>query len=195
MKSILFSVAFFFVLVPWAFQNYGHWMDTTSEPRKSDIIVCLGGGTVERLNKAVELSQKGYGKIREVMLIGESYDTKQYLKQTYPQTSIKQYHAPKNTKDEVLFIKNYMIKHGYSSALIVTDPPHSRRVSILGSVLSVKGDDNLNLDLVSSEVSWWEAEKYYDDKRSSETVLQESMRILYSFVCYGMVNKLGGTCE
>jgi len=62
-------------------------------------------------------------------------------------------------------------------------------------VLSVKGDSDITLRMVSSEVSWWKAKKYYDDKRSGETVLSETMRILYSIFCYGIVEKLGVTCE
>ncbi len=186
---------FWLVFVPWAFLNYGHWMDATQEPVKSDVIVCLGGGTPERLNRAVELYQKGYSKSTSMMLVGESYDTKEYLQTTYPQTPIVQHHAPKNTKEEVAYIKRYMLQQGYKTALVVTDPPHSRRVSVLGSVLSVEDESDLTLRMVSSEVNWWKAKSYYNDERSGETVLSESMRILYSILCYGIVEKVGGRCE
>ena len=195
MKKIALYALFCFVFLPWAFLNYGTFMDATEKPVKSDLIVCLGGGTVERLNKAVSLYQMDYSKSNAVILLGESYDTKAYLKKTYPNVDIVQHHEPKNTKEEVLYIKNYMFTHGFTSALVVTDPPHSRRVSILDTVLNVSGDDDITLHMVSSEVKWWKADKYYDDKRSGETVLSESFRILYSILCYGIVEKLGGTCE
>lgn len=188
-------VLFWFVFLPWAFLNYGKFMDATKTPVKSDLIVCLGGGTVERLNKAVSLHDKGYSKSSKVVLLGESYDTKAYLEKTYPHTQIEQHHKPKNTKEEVLYIKNYMLKQGYKTALVVTDPPHSRRVRVLESVLGVEGDSDLVLRMVSSEVTWWKAKKYYDDKRSGETVLSETMRILYSILCYGVLEKLGVRCE
>ena len=195
MKTVVGMVLFWFLFVPWTFLNYGYWIDTTQDPVESDVIVCLGGGTVERLNKAVEIFNKGYSRSRSVILLGESYDTQAYLAKTYPDTTIEQHHEPKNTKEEVLYIKHYMLKHGYKTALVVTDPPHSRRVSVLNSVVSVKGDSDLVLRMVSSEVAWWKAKKYYDDERSGETVLTETMRILYSILCYGVVEKLGVACE
>ncbi|PTB88132.1 hypothetical protein C9925_00260 [cyanobacterium G8-9] len=195
MKKVVLYAFFWFVFLPWAFLNYGEWIDVTEEPVKSDIIVCLGGGTVERLNTAVKLFTDGYSKENKVMLIGESYDTKEYLKSTYPSVDIEQHHEPKNTKEEVLYIKSYMSEYGYKTALVVTDPPHSRRVRILDIILSVDGVSESTLHLVSSKVDWWKAKKYYDDKRSGETVLSESIRILYTILCYGIVEKLGVLCE
>ena len=186
---------FWFFLVPWMFVHYGKWMDATDNPKLSDIIVCLGGGTEERLNTAVKLYTKGYSKQKHLLLIGESYDTQASLKQKYPQVPIEQHHQPTNTKEEVLYIKQYLVKHGYTTALVVTDPPHSRRVWVLDVMLGIKNDGALNLHIVSSGVSWWKAEKYYDDERSGKTVLSETIRILYSILCYGIVDKLGGACE
>lgn len=194
MKKILFYSILWFVIVPLAFLNYGKWIDATNEPVKADMIVCLGGGTVERLNMAVDLIEKGYSKSKSVMLLGESYDTKSYLEKTYPHTVIVQHHEPKNTKEEVLYIKRYMVKNGYKSALVVTDPPHSRRVSLLDTLLDIKGDDDIDLHMVSSKVSWWHEKKYYDDDRSGQFVLAETVRILYSIFCYGIVERLGVTC-
>ena len=128
-----------------------------------------------------------------MILLGESYDTKEYLKSTYPQTPIAQHHVPKNTKEEVSYIKKYMLKQGYKTALVVTDPPHSRRVGVLDTILGAEGD--VTLRMVSSEVKWWEAKSYYNDKHSGETALYETMGILYSILCYGIVEKVGGSCE
>jgi hypothetical protein len=194
--SALFWFGFWFLLVPWAFLHYGSWIDATQKPVKSDLIVCLGGGTKARLDVATKLYAKGYAPYDvPVVLVGESYDTPTYLKEKYPDTPIRQHHGPRNTKEEVYYIKNYMVKHGYKRVLIVTDPPHSRRVNILFSILDVKEDEDLALHLVASNVKWWKAKKYYDDKRSGETVLSETIRILYSLLCYGVLEKLGVRCE
>lgn len=194
MKSILLYLFFWFIFLPWAFLHYGEWMDATEAPKKADLIVCLGGGTVERLNTSVALFKADYSNTESLMLIGESYDTPSYLEKTYPKVKIVQHHAPKNTKEEVIYIKKYMIQNGYKSALIVTDPPHSRRVKILTSILALKGDSQLSFRLIDSGVTWWKAKKYYDDKRSGETVLSETLRIIYSVWCYGIVQRLGGDC-
>jgi len=193
MYRIVIYVLFWFLLLPWAFLNYGQFIDTTEVPKKSDIVVCLGGGTKERVNKSIKLLQEGYA--RQFILLGESWYNQPYIHKNYPKVSVFIDEAPKNTKEEVLYIKSYMLKHGYKTALVVTDPPHSRRVSVLNSVLSVKGDSDLVLRMVSSEVKWWKVKKYYDDERSGETALSETMGILYSILCYGVVEKLGVSCD
>ena len=194
MGKIVFSLVLFLLLVVFVFLNLGKWIDVTEKPVKADIIVCLGGGTVERLNMAVDLFNKGYIRSESVMLIGESYDTTSYLEKTYPYTSIEQHHEPKNTKEEVLYIKRYMVKYGYKSVLIVTDPPHSRRVSLLHSLLDIEGDDDIDFHMVSSKVLWWNEKKYYDDDRSGKFVFAETIRILYSVFCYGIVERFGVKC-
>ena len=199
MKKILllalFWLAFWFIGIPWAVLHYGAWIDATQKPVKSDLIVCLGGGTKERLRSATALYTQGYTpKASSVLLVGESYETPAYLKKTYPHISIMQYHAPQNTKEEVFYMKHYMVTHHYRDVLIVTDPPHSRRVKILFSILDVQGDEALSVHVVSSHVAWWKAKTYYDDIRSGKAVFLETIRILYSLVCYGILEKLGVKC-
>jgi len=195
MKRILFYVFFWFICIPWAFLHYGEWIDATEEPKQADLIVCLGGGTEERLNMAVTLFKAGYSNTKSIILLGESYETTSYLEKSYPEVTIVQHHKPKNTKEEIIYIKKYMIKHGYTSVLIVTDPPHSRRVKILTSVLNVKEDSKISFRVITSGVTWWKVKKYYDDKRSGEAVLSETIRIVYSVLCYGLVHRIGGNCD
>jgi len=59
MKKIVFG---FFVLCSlfFLFFSLGKWIDVTEKPVKADIIVCLGGGTSERVQKAVSLYAQGY---------------------------------------------------------------------------------------------------------------------------------------
>ena len=67
-----------------------------------------------------------------------------YIKKNHPDMNVVIDESPKNTKEEVLFIKKYMKDHAYKSALLVTDPPHSRRVSLLTSLVSVEGDERMS---------------------------------------------------
>jgi hypothetical protein len=175
------------------FFNLGEFIDVTQKPIKSDIVVCLGGGTIERVKRSISLLENGYANA--FILLGESWYNQPYLKKNYPDMKVIIDESPQNTKEEVLFIKKYMVENGYKTVLIVTDPPHSRRVSVLYSVLNVEGDDTLTLRVISSKIGWWKATKYYDDKRSWETVFSESIRIVYSIICYGVIEKLGVQCE
>ena len=195
MKKALFYSLLWFVLLPLAFLNYGKWIDVTAEPIEADIIVCLGGGTVERVKKSIALVEQGYAKNDVFLLLGESWYNQPYIRRNHPAMKVEIEDSPTNTKEEVLFIKKYMLEHGYKNALVVTDPPHSRRVNLLNAILSVKGDDEITFHMIDSDVTWWHKEKYYDHKHSGNNVMTETVKIVYSVVVYGVLNKLGVSIE
>lgn len=186
MKKVLFYGLLIFVLIPLAFLNLGKWIDVTEEPVKADIVICLGGGTVERVKKSITLIEQGYVQKDVFLLLGESWYNQPYIRENYPELEVKIEEKPTNTKEEVLFIKKFMVENGYKTALVVTDPPHTRRVSLLNAMLSVEGDEEITFHMIDSDVKWWEKEKYYDHLRSAKAVLNESMKILYSVVVYGI---------
>ena len=151
MKKIIFSFTAMLLLLTFVFLNLGKWIDVTEKPVKSDIIVCLGGGTIERVKKSIELIEQGYARKQLFMLIGESWYNQPYIKKNYPGINIVIDESPKNTKEEVLFIKQYMKKHSYKSALIVTDPPHSGRVKLLTTLVSVESDEKMTFHMINGD--------------------------------------------
>ncbi len=191
MKKIIFVFTTILLLLSFVFLNLGKWIDVTEEPVKADIIVCLGGGTIERVEKSIELLEGGYSKMEVFLLIGESWYNQPYIKKNYPYMNIVIDESPKNTKEEVLFIKEYMKKHSYKSALIVTSPPHSGRVKLLTSLISVEEDEALKFYLAASPVKWWNSEYYYENKRAIVSVEHEIKGILYTLFTYGFLSKIG----
>jgi hypothetical protein len=133
----------------------------------------------------------GYADKQVFLLLGESWYNQPYIKKNHPYISIIIEKDPKNTKEEVLFIKKYMKGNGYKSALIVTDPPHSRRVSLLISLVSVEGDETMNFHIIGSDVQWWNSEQYYKNEHARSFVQNESIKILYSLFAYGILEKIG----
>ena len=180
MKKIIFSFTVILLLLSFVFLNLGKWIDVTGKPVKSDIIVCLGGGTIDRVKKSIELLEEGNAE--KFLLIGESWYNQPYIKKNYPDMNIVIDESPKNTKEEVLFTKEYMKEHSYKSALIVTDPPHSGRVKLLTSLILVGGDENMTFHMIASEVKWWNAEHYYKSKRARSAVLHEVMGMVYHLI-------------
>ena len=182
MKKIIFSFITLLLLFSFVFLNLGKWIDVTEEPVQADIIVCLGGGTIDRVKKSIELLEGRYSEKKVFLLIGESWYNQPYIKKNYPGINIVIDESPKNTKEEVLFIKKYMKEHSYKSALIVTDPPHSGRVKLLTSLILVGGDENMTFHMIASEVKWWNAEHYYKSKRARSAVMHEVMGMVYELI-------------
>ncbi len=179
MKRIILILIFLLLLLSFIFLNLGKWIDITKKPIKSDLIVCLGGGTVERVKKSIGLFESGYSTKSVFILLGESWYNQPYIKKNHPELSLIIDESPKNTLEEVQFIKKYMNDNSYKSVLIVTDPPHSKRVSLLTSLVSVEGDENMTFHFVSSSVKWWDKECYYENKHARNSVWHESIRTLY----------------
>ncbi len=182
MKIIIFSFTAILLLLTFVFLNIGKWIDVTEEPVNADIIVCLGGGTLDRVKKSIELLEQEYSWKQVFLLIGESWYNQPYIKKNHPDINIIIDESPKNTKEEVLFIKEYMKKHNYKSALIVTSPPHSGRVKLLTLLISVEGDENMTFHMIASEVKWWDAEHYYRSEQARGFVLHEVMGMVYEVV-------------
>ena len=181
-----FEIGFFvlFIMLPSLLLNYGKWIDATEKPAKSDIIVCLGGGTYQRVIKSKELLDAGYTKKNLVLLVGEAGYNDRYVRKNFPDLPTVVDERPKSTAEEISFIKQYMKKHNYTSALIVTDPTHSRRVRLLCSLIP-SGDAMQKFDIVSSGVEWWNAECYWCNKQSKTRVKSETIRILYTLIFSG----------
>ena len=59
-----FALIFFFtifILISF-FINLGKILDISEEPIKSDVILCLGGGTGERINRTISLFNENFVK-------------------------------------------------------------------------------------------------------------------------------------
>lgn len=173
------KIVLLLLLSLFVFLNLGKWIDVTTKPVKSDVIVCLGGGTLERVKKSISLIKEGYAKQNNFLMIGESWYNLPYIKKNYPDLSIQIEESPQNTEEEMKFIREYTKEHRYKSVLIVTDAPHSARVSLLMSIISVEYKENVNYRVVESGVKWWNKDTYYKNTRARSFVWYESIRIFY----------------
>jgi uncharacterized SAM-binding protein YcdF (DUF218 family) len=166
-----YMIIFLLIFIVFVTFNLGKILNITENPKISDVVVCLGGGTIDRVKKSLSLIDKGFVKSNRLLLIGESWYNQPYLSKNRPNLDLDINEIPKNTAQEIITIKKYMIKNNLKTALIVTDPAHSARVNLLFSLLQVKDDDNLKITLISSNVSWWKEKKYYLDKRSRDATI------------------------
>jgi uncharacterized SAM-binding protein YcdF (DUF218 family) len=192
MKKILFLLLLTTSIVV-GYLMLGKWLDMTQKPVKSDIIVSLGGGDWHRYSKAVALYEKGYAQKGILLLTGADV-TPEMRREGIPDgriTDLKTYHPEidylylpqlSSTREEVKYIKSYMQKNRYRSALIVTDPPHSRRFSILDNLIGESDAEPLRFHFVSSGVTWWDKKRYYDNQTARKYALTELLKIPYNIM-------------
>lgn len=203
-KYFSYTLLFVTIFLVIAFFNLGHFLDVTKEPIKSDVIVCLGGGSGERIKKSLELYKKGYSTSKLLILTADNRTKKEkdlnmddkrisYIKeQNFSDINIAhEKDNIKSTRDEMLFIKNYMLENNYSSVIIVSDIPHSRRIKSLLSILNVKNDGKLSFNLVGSDLDWWDNDTYYKNKKGQVFAMYESLKLIHTYIAYGFLEKIG----
>lgn len=182
--GLLFSLLFLVLL----FFNLGNFLDATSKPQKTDLLVCLGGGDHERrLEKTFELYQKAYVSSDTIIFTGhvkslnaicsgvfkKFLDTHKELPKMLFNTDVK------NTAQEMLFVKSYMLTHHIKDVTIVTDSPHSRRVVLFFKLFNIDGDTNLNIRVVGSTLPYWNKEQYYQNKHGLKYAKMEVLKLFY----------------
>ncbi len=181
---LFFSVIIFF---------YGKRLDISQQPEKSDMIVCLGGGYIERVQKSVELYNTGFAK--DIVITGTGigllnssdeigFWKTQYLKKKgVPKDRMIELKETPNTYAEMVVLKKYMLKHHLKQILIVSDPPHLRRIRYILDRLEYD-DAGLSVRLVGSDVKWWSKSRFCSTPKELWESAKEIVGLIYYFIRY-----------
>jgi uncharacterized SAM-binding protein YcdF (DUF218 family) len=203
MKLLTFLIIFISFLI-YAFFNLGRFLDVTQEPSKTDLLVCLGGGIYKtRIEKTIEIYKEDYLKTNNIILTGYVNNPHEIKKRiiedkriTYINNNLKDINIIfekdlKNTVEEVRFVKNYMKENNLSSVTFISDPAHSRRISLFFKYLTKIDDNNYSYQVVAAEDKKWNKNKYYENKYSLNYALTELAKLSYGFLKYGFLEKIG----
>jgi hypothetical protein len=201
----IFSYSFFFITLSSLiiFFTLGNFLDITQKAKKSDIIFCLGGGDGARISKTLLLYKNQYSNSSLLVITGDNRSKKRkelnmqdkrvdFLKENlFNMQNLIQYPSANNTKNEILFIKEFMRKHNLKTAIIVSDAPHSRRINTLLNLIDIKSTDNFIFNIVSSDASWWNSNRYYTNKKSTVFAVREIIKLIYTYIAFGILDKFG----
>jgi uncharacterized SAM-binding protein YcdF (DUF218 family) len=159
----------------------------SEEPALSDLLVILGGGVGDRVVKGFEILER---KLAATILITgvwngqvidrfKSYDDRiKYLEDRgVSRDAIHIDAAAKSSWEEALLVRRFMAEKGLSSANIVSDPPHMRRLSwVYGKVFQ---GTSFKFRLSPSNPSWWRPESWWARSQSRIFVFKELAKIIY----------------
>ena len=203
MKLLSFILIFFGFLI-YSFFNLGKFLDVTQEPSKTELLVCLGGGIYKtRIEKTLELYKKGFLTTNNIILTGyvnNPHEVKKKILEDKRITYIKENTVNnlniifekdlKNTVEEVRFVKNFMKENNIKNVTFISDPAHSRRISLFFEYLTgINGD--FKYKVVGTEDKNWDKKNYYENKYSLNYALTEVAKLIYGFIKYGILEKLG----
>jgi uncharacterized SAM-binding protein YcdF (DUF218 family) len=204
MKLLTFLIIFISFLI-YSFFNLGKFLDVAQEPSKTDLLVCLGGGIYEtRIKKTIEIYNQNYLKTNDIILTGyvnNPLEVKKRIIEDKRITYIKKYISNdlniifekdlKNTVEEVRFIKNYMKENNLKSVTFISDPAHSRRISLFFKYLTKGDEKSYFYQVVAAEDKKWNKNTYYENKYSLNYALTELAKLFYGFLKYGLLEKIG----
>ena len=184
-------LSFSFILLVLFFLNLGNFLDISEEPRKAELIVCLGGGEEHvRIKKAISIYQDG-----NLLLVtgGTNFTKKDSMQDKrisylvkYPNIKYEYNPSLKNTADELLYVKKIMKDYNFKNVSIVSDPYHTRRIQILADLFDFE-KVGIELNIVGSDLSWWNKSTYYKEEKAIEVAFSELIKIPYNFIKYGLL--------
>ena len=184
-------LSFSFILLVLFFLNLGNFLDISEEPRKAELIVCLGGGEeYVRIKKAISIYQDG-----NLLLVtgGTNFTKKDSMQDKrisylvkYPNIKYEYNPSLKNTADELLYVKKIMKDYNFKNVSIVSDPYHTRRIQILADLFDFE-KVGIELNIVGSDLSWWNKSTYYKEEKAIEVAFSELIKIPYNFIKYGLL--------
>ena len=193
MKRIYAVISFLLLLAGNALLNLGYWLSApANEPVQADLIVALGGGTGERDQMAAVLYNAGYAK--KILLTGmgvspnaglsyyQSPRSLSLLKQGIPAEALIFDGYSINTHQETVNTAALLSAHRWKSVLVVSDPPHMRRLDYcLQPVFKKAG---LSYQLLQSTAPTWHADRWWQDKRWLQFCIREVLKLVYYVLAY-----------
>jgi len=186
---LMFALPLFALL---AFMRLGVWLAAPAGvPVVADAVVVLGGdGGTGRAARAGELFRAGF--VRQVVLTGGNGKpgaaldaqadprVKLLTGMGVPFSALLFDSASRNSWEEALNGGRMMEENGWRRVLVVSDPPHLRRLALAwGHALREEGQQFV---LVASAADWWHPDGWWRDQRSARFVGRETLGlVVYAF--------------
>ena len=166
----------------------GHWLESPSQaPRRADAIAILGGDEEgERATRAVVLYREGYaptlvltGLQQGVAPIPAGLNWRAEFLEAggVPRSAMRFELQARNSYTEAVQLLALMRKEGWRTLIVVSDPPHMRRLSWMYA--DVFEGSGLDYVLVASRPDWWKPGDWWRDEKSGQFVIQEIIKLGY----------------
>lgn len=172
-------------------KRLGNYLVLKSNSSTSDIIVVLGGGSIQRIRTGVRLYQKGFSP---KLLIYKNISLNKFLLTNTISTStteeavrlgvniknIIHVSSSRTTEDEAKFFHKIVVRSGLKSAIIVTDNYHTRRASIL--FRHFVRQHNFRFSFYSPTLERFDPEKWWHKKEDTKVLIYEYLALIETFI-------------
>lgn len=189
----LLAVILLLISLAWlGFRRVGHWLVREDLLAHADVILVLSGDVPLRAQEAAGIFQNGYapevwvsrpeGPAAEFQALGipfigeEEYNRKVLVRLGVPESAIHIFPDPIiDTEEEIEEAAREMRRTGKTSVIIVTSPPHTRRVRTLWNKLA---GQNLRLIVRAASEDPFNADHWWRNTRDAYAVVREVLGLL-----------------
>ena len=176
-----------------AFLRAGYFLQAPAQaPVKADLIAALGGDNGARAVRVLELYRGGLAP--RVLLAGpdgahskirsahQSWRASYLVAQGIPERALLYDALATNSWEEAVNTLALMREQKLASVLVVSDPPHLRRLAwVWGKVFDGSGK---RFVLVASDAENWNAEFWWRTSVGAQTVFNEYLKLAYYLTEY-----------
>ncbi len=174
-----------------AFFGAGYYLQAPArQPVKADLIVSLGGDNGGRAVRVLELYRKGLGP--KVLLTGpegahsrvlpvhQLWRGAYLIQEGIPEKAILYDSKSRNSWEEAVNALKLMREQKMERVLVVSDPPHLRRLSwVWGKVFAGSGKSFV---LVASDYEDWDAAHWWQTSQNAQFVFAEYIKLAYYLI-------------
>jgi len=162
-----------------------------NDPERADLIAVLGGPTVaDRLRRGAELYREGWGN--RVMVSGfsesepspDDWRLRLLTRQGVPLTAITTDASASSSLEEARMILRTLRAQAWTKVLVVSDPPHLRRLSLV--YRKVFGADGTGYRLIASNPPWWDPDEWWRNPDAAAFLVEETIKLIYYKFAYGL---------
>lgn len=178
----------FAALLIVAFLQAGSFLSSPSQPpARSDVILALGGDNGDRIVMAARLYHQGYAP--RIMLTGlengpartrssyVNWRVQFLLDEKVPDSAVILERGAGNTWEEAVNTLALIRQHGWKRVMVVSDPPHMRRLHFVWS--KVFAGSGKEFVLVASAPEWWDPARWWTNDQSGPFALMEYIKLAY----------------
>ncbi|WP_456277566.1 YdcF family protein [Bacillus sp. AK128] len=176
-KRLIYSLVLLLLLslVAIKFIPIGEYLVVNENLKNVDVLIVLSGDN-GRLDEAITLHQAGYA---EYVLLSRANEKGTLLKKVYrelPKEKVLLENHATSTYTNAVYSKEIMLKHGFTSAIIVTSDYHTRRTKLTFD--KVFKDNEVNLTYRAVESNYFKAEKWWGNLKSLQITVREYISIV-----------------
>ena len=171
----------------------GHFLEAPAQsPVKADLMVGLGGDNGARADRVLELYRKGfaprilltgpegaYSKIRPAY---QNWRARYLIEEGVPEKALLFDRRAKSSWEEARNALQLMREMKLDRVLVVSDPPHLRRLSwVWSKVFAGSGKEYV---LVASDMEDWDAAHWWRTSPNAQFVFGEYIKLAYYLFQY-----------